>query len=169
MKAKMAVCCAALSVLLALAGCVQLVAEGNVNSGELTESEGAGQSTSEGQEQTITADDDIMDSMTCEFLDVSGSDELITMFGHFDLAVSVEVGESNSKTWWVVVFEWDDDDGVVDLRDAYLTDTLGQASYCHGTWIRLHGSDPWYGVGWDHDMLVRGQSALELAIETLAD
>lgn len=120
-----------------------------------------------GEEAPVAADEAIMASMTCELLDVSAANDLTTKFGYFDRAASVEVGEKDGTTWWVVVFEWDDDSGVVDSRKAYLTDGLGLPSRGDGTWIELRSSDPWHDVDWDRDMLVRGQSALELARDTL--
>lgn len=121
-------------------------------------------------EEPVVADEDIMASMVCEpLVDASGSNNLAMMFGYFDKAVSVEVGENNGQTWWVVVFEWDGQDGVVDLREAYLTNSLELPSYRDGKWIELNSSDPWHDVDWSHDMLVRGQSALTLARDTLAN
>lgn len=121
-------------------------------------------------EEPVVADEDIMASMVCEpLVDASGSNNLAMMFGYFDKAVSVEVGENNGQTWWVVVFEWDGEDGVVGLREAYLTNSLELPSYRDGKWIELNSSDPWHDVDWSHDMLVRGQSALTLARDTLAN
>lgn len=187
LRVRTVACCVMLGMLIVLGGCAsddqsgatsddtaneQVVEETEDDAedeaqDETSGSEGAGQQTTS-DEEDIEADEDVMASMTCEPLDVARPEELTFMFGYFDKAVCVEVGENDGTMWWVVMFEWDDEDGVVDLREAYLTDSLEMSSYRDGTWIELLSTDPWHYVDWDHDMLVRGQSALELARQTLA-
>ena len=184
MRLKLSIVCGIFAVSLALAGCAsggagtqptgdsanEPIAEDNVSSEEPTVSDEAEvPKDDEEHEQPIEADESIMETMTCDLFDASKSEELTTMFGYFDRAASVEVGEKDGDTWWVVIFEWDGDDGAVDLREAYLTDSLEMPSYRDGMWIELKSGDRWRNVDWGHDMLVRGQSAFDLAWETLVN
>ena len=182
-RSKLSIVCGALVLSLALAGCVsggagtqpvddnasESAVEDSVSSEEPVVSDEADASEGEEQEQPIEADESIMETMTCDLFDASESEELTMMFGYPDLAASVEVGEKDGDTWWVVIFEWDGEDGEVDLREAYLTNSLEMPSYRDGMWIELKSGDRWRDVDWDHDMLVRGQSAFDLARETLVN
>lgn len=155
------VCSVMLAAILALVGC---------SSGDSVDTTTDDASDEQAVEEEVEGDPDVMASMTCETLDTSGHDELYYWFGTFDKAVKVEVGQNEEgTTWWVVMFEWDDEDGVVDLREAYLTDSLEMSDYHEGTWIALKSGHTWRYVDWDHDMLVRGQSALDLARQTLVE
>ena len=181
MNTKLRYLCVAVCASLALVGCApgdsagtssdgnsdQPVVEDSQETNDATTPEEVDLPTDVEEEPPIEADEDIMATMTCEPFG-EGSEELNMMFGYFNRAVSVEVGKNNGRTWWVVIFEWDGEGGTAGLREAYLTDALGQASYRDGMWIRLRDSDRWHDVDWDHDMLVRGQSALEVAREALA-
>lgn len=182
-RSKLSIVCGALVLSLALAGCVsggagtqpvddnasEPAVEDSVSPEEPVVSDEVDASEGEEQEQPIEADENIMETMTCDLFDASESEELTMMFGYPDLAASVEVGEKDGDTWWVVIFEWDGEDGVVDLREAYLTNSLEMPSYRDGMWIELKSGDRWRNVDWDHDMLVRGQSAFDLAWETLVN
>lgn len=127
------------------------------------------------QAQPVLSDKDIMASMSCVELDEEGLERL-RHFGWFDRAVSVEVGEVDGTTWWVVAAEREVDGGLQEARHEYLTDALGKEGapaaewldFDDATWIELESGNPWKSVDWDHDQLVRGQSALTLAREALS-
>ena len=156
MRSKLSIVCGVFALSLALVGCVPGGAgtqPTDSNTGEPAVEDGVGPE----------------EPVTCDLFDASESEELTMMFGYPDLAASVEVGEKDGDTWWVVIFEWYGEDGVVDLREAYLTNSLEMPSYRDGMWIELKSGDRWRNVDWDHDMLVRGQSAFDLAWETLVN
>ncbi len=127
------------------------------------------------QNRPVLSDRDVMASMSCVELDEEGLERL-RHFGWFDRAVSVEVGEVDGTTWWVVAAEREVDGGLQEARYEYLTDALGKegtptAEWLDSddaTWIVLESGNPWKSVDWDHDQLVRAQSALTLARETLS-
>lgn len=127
------------------------------------------------QNHPVLSDKDVMASMSCVELDEEGLERL-RHFGWFDRAVSVKVGEVDGTTWWVVAAEREADGGLQEARYEYLTDALGREGapaaewldFDDATWIELESGSPWKSVDWDHDQLVRGQSALTLARETLS-
>ena len=114
----------------------------------------------------IEPDESIMATMSCDVLDVEKL-EWMWRFGWFDRAVSVEVCEIDGVTWWVLVADHKHSDGQTWVRKAYLCDALEGENASDGTWIELDSSDAWRNVDWDTDLLVRAESALEFAKETL--
>ena len=114
----------------------------------------------------VLSDDEVMSTLSCEVL---GDEQLasLKMFGAFDRGARVEVTERDGVTWWVVVLERTNANGGVDARSAYLTSSEGLDDFSDGVWIEVTDSS-WDDVDWDYDLLVRGQSAVMLAIETLS-
>ena len=119
----------------------------------------------------VEPDDAIMATMTCVPFDVAQLVDL-RVFGVFDRAVSVEVGEKDGVTWWLVAADHMNSNGVSFVRYYWLTDSLeikGMGSAIGGTWIEVRGSDHWYNVDWDEEWLVRAESALEVARAGLSE
>lgn len=153
----------AAALVFALTGCAPNVVKDSSSGGGVSQEvveEPAEPSGQKADSQPVKADESIMATMTCEELDAERLERL-SVFGQFKRAVSVEVTEKDGVSWWVVAAEQDVDDRP--LRLAYLTDALELSDYQDGTWIQLEGDDPWRNVDWDHDLLVRGKSALKLA------
>lgn len=120
---------------------------------------------------TVEPDDAIMATMTCVPSDDAQLKDM-RAFGVFGRAVSVEVGEKEGVTWWLVAADHMNSDGVRFTRYYWLTDSLeikGIAAAIGGTWIEVRGSDPWYNVDWDEEWLVRAESALEVARAGLSE
>lgn len=116
----------------------------------------------------ILSDDEIMASMSCTLLDDAQLGQL-QAFGMFDRGARVEVGKVDGVTWWVVVLEQLDGGGTVTSRASFITRSANLDDLSSGAWIELPSEgDTWGNVNWDRDMLVRGQSELVLARETLA-
>lgn len=119
---------------------------------------------------TVEPDDAIMATMTCVPFDDAQLKDM-RAFGVFGRAVSVEVGEKEGVTWWLVAADHMNSDGVRFTRYYWLTDSLeikGIAAI-GGTWIEVRGSDHWYNVDWDEEWLVRAESALEVARAGLSE
>lgn len=174
MNAKLRYLCVAVCASLALVGCTPGDSLGTPSDGnsdqpvveDSTSSEETGTGEQE-QDGPILSDEDVMATMTCEVLT---EDQLsaLGVFGTFDCGTRVEIGESNGATWWAVVLEVVGDDGTVDARSSFITKSATLDDFSDGTWIELPSENTWQNVDWDHDMLVRGQSALTLARRTLA-
>lgn len=174
MNAKLRYLCVAVCASLALVGCTPGDSLGTPSDGnsdqpvveDSTSSEETGTGEQE-QDGPILSDEDVMATMTCEVLT---EDQLsaLGVFGTFDRGARVEIGESNGATWWAVVLEVVGDDGTVDARSSFITKSATLDDFSDGTWIELLSENTWQNVDWDHDMLVRGQSALTLARRTLA-
>lgn len=113
----------------------------------------------------VEADDEVKATLTCVPLDEAKLERL-KVFGVFERALSVEVKSDGDATWDVVVAMSVDENGRKKFS-SWLTDDLESESYGSGTWIELSGNKSWRKVDWDREDLVRGQSALELARETL--
>lgn len=120
---------------------------------------------------TVEPDDAIMATMTCVPFDDAQLKDM-RAFGVFGRAVSVEVGEKEGVTWWLVAADHMNSDGVRFTRYYWLTDSLeikGIAAAIGGTWIEVRGSNHWYNVDWDEERLVRAESALEVARAGLSE
>lgn len=120
---------------------------------------------------TVEPDEDIMATMTCVPFDDAQLKDM-RAFGVFGRAVSVEVGEKEGVTWWLVAADHMNSDGVRFTRYYWLTDSLeikGIAAAIGGTWIEVRGSNHWYNVDWDEEWLVRAESALEVARAGLSE
>ena len=120
---------------------------------------------------TVEPDDAIMATMTCVPFDDAQLKDM-RAFGVFGRAVSVEVGEKEGVTWWLVAADHMNSDGVRFTRYYWLTDSLeikAIAAAIGGTWIEVRGSDHWYNVDWDEEWLVRAESALEVARAGLSE
>lgn len=174
MNTKLRLLCIAVLVSLALAGCASgdpadTVATDGAETpaaGETVSSDEEAPDVSE-QDGPVLSDEDVMATMTCEMLteDQLGTLEL---FGVFNRGARVEIGESDGVTWWAVVLERADGSGSVSVRRSFITKSPGLDDFSEGSWIELPSENTWQNVDWDHDMLVRGQSALALARRTLA-
>lgn len=127
---------------------------------------------SEPKDKAVEPDEEVMASMTCAPLDDAQLEKL-RLFGLFERGVTVEVLQEENETWWVLVADSAGEDGDSWTRSAYLTNGLDQAPaeerYRSGTWIELDERDPWENVDWDEERLVRAQSALTLAEQTLGE
>ena len=120
---------------------------------------------------TVEPDDAIMATMTCVPFDDAQLKDM-EAFGVFDRAVSVEVGEKDGVTWWLVAADHMNGNGMSFTRHYGLTDSLeikGIGPNIGGTWIEVRGSDHWYNVDWDEEWLVRAESALEVARAGLSE
>lgn len=174
MNTKLRLLCIAVLVSLALAGCASgdpadTVATDGAETpaaGETVSSDEEAPDVSE-QDGPVLSDEDVMATMTCEMLTEDQLDAL-ELFGVFNRGARVEIGESDGVTWWAVVLERADDSGSVSVRRSFITKSPGLDDFSEGSWIELPGENTWQNVDWDHDMLVRGQSALALARRTLA-
>lgn len=163
-----------LVVLLALAGCVSgdpadtAATDGAETpaAGETVSSDEEAPGVSE-QDGPVLSDEDVMATMTCEMLADDQLDAL-ELFGVFNRGARVEIGESDGVTWWAVVLERTGDDGSIGARRSFITKSPTLDDFSEGSWIELPSENTWQNVDWDHDMLVRGQSALALARRTLA-
>lgn len=174
MNARLRYLCVAVCASLALVGCTSgdlTVPTDDASDQPVVEDSTSSEETDAGvqeQDGPILSDEDVMATMTCEVLT---EDQLsaLEVFGVFDRGARVEVGESNGATWWAVVLEMAGDDGTVDARSSFITKSATLDDFSDGTWIELPTENAWQNVDWDHDMLVRGQSALALARRTLAE
>lgn len=115
--------------------------------------------------EPVEADEEVMASMTCTELDLEALEKLDKLY-HFGNAVSVEVGEVNGKTWWVVAgragtsSDW--------KLYCFLTNDADYDFDDREKWVDVTASKSWIKIDWDHDSLVRMESALALAKERLA-
>ena len=127
--------------------------------------EPAEEDASEERPAIIEPDEGLMATMTSVPFD-NAQVESLSIFGVFDRAACVEVGERDGVTWWVVAAEGDRGS----TRGAWLTDSLeiaGVEPEDRGTWIEVDSR--WSEVDWDLEWLVRAESALEVARAALAN
>lgn len=112
-----------------------------------------------------------MATLTCVLFDEAQLKDMeaLVVFGR---AVSVEVGEKDGVTWWLIAADHMNGEGMNFTRHYWLTDSLeikGIGPDIGGTWIEVRGSDHWYNVDWDEKWLVRAESALEVARAGLSE
>ena len=125
----------------------------------------AEEDASEERPAIIEPDEDLMATMISVPFD-EAQVESLSIFGVFDRACCVEVGEKDGVTWWVVAAEG----AKGSTRGAWLTDSLeitGVEPEDRGTWIEVDSR--WSEVDWDLEWLVRAESALEVARAALAE
>lgn len=110
---------------------------------------------------TEGADDAIVASLVPEAVDAS----LLEAAGlaGATAAVQTEVGEglNEGSDWWVVLADVPTEDGSATERNGFIYNRTT------GTRLQLTLDDPWSGIDWSGDTLLRGESALKAAYQSL--
>lgn len=131
--------------------------------------------------ETIAPDESIMATMECEPLSEETARygrEVQERVAPFD-PVQVLIGEglTPNEMWWVVAYERLGQatvDGSTAVNQAYITTQPGVDG--QGQWVNISSAyqlpdgsvgSEWNNVRWDHDRLLRGQSALRKALDCL--
>lgn len=121
----------------------------------------------------VSPDPAIIASMECEPISEDTQQQIGALWGDIYVdGVQVEVGEGNTpgELWWVVIFAYSDDsEGFM----SWLTNQPGLPGE-RGTWInagvRVEVEGEWLtmiGADWDHERMVRAQSATIAAWDCL--
>lgn len=128
-----------------------------------TEEPPASTQTPEEEDRSVGADEDIMASMSYVSFDEAQLKKL-ELFGTFQEALSVEIRtKDDGSTWWVVGALKKSDDGTSMTTRYFLTNALNLENWRDGTWVKLSGDDLSAYVDWDEALLIRAQSAYEVA------
>lgn len=132
--------------------------------------------------ETIAPDPELVAQMECDPLSAETA-QYIPQEQRYRVApvepVQVLIGEGleAGEMWWVVAFEREGQfviDGQRAANQAWITTQPGVEG--QGKWLNISSSQilpdgsvgsEWHNIHWDHDRLVRGQSALRRALDCL--
>lgn len=118
----------------------------------------------------IQADEQIISEMVCEPLSDSLLERMKPDFGSPTRSVQVKVGEGNAagQYWWVVIIDSPPDDAYRWGMRQFLTNAQNGDQYWQWIALSSEAEHTWEAVQWDHQRLIRAESARIKAQQCLA-